>query len=323
MRLLKEIRPLIGNYHVKSGVYHYYRNEFTQAVEYLRKALRDPRSDDTDRRRARHYLTLSLMDSARRLEANGDPDGAIEELRRAAQSSPDFPDIHFRLGRLLEHEGAVDKAIEEYARAIEHAPSYMEAHIALGFCLIRTGRTDRAGEVFARAAELKRERIDAPFREGLQRMREGEPAEAEICFREAFFAVPHLSEECIDRAMAQLRAEEYEGALAELDRALALNPKYPDLHNHRGIALCELNRIDEGIDAFRRSVALSDGFVVPRLNLAFALVRAGEYPEARAELESILERDPSEPAAKAALAELDSERRKDKRRPVTSRGNVR
>ena len=32
MRLLKEIRTLMANYHVKSGIYHHYRNEFKQAV---------------------------------------------------------------------------------------------------------------------------------------------------------------------------------------------------------------------------------------------------------------------------------------------------
>ena len=65
MRLLTEIRNLIGNYHVKSGVYHYYRNEYLQAVEFLRKALRDESElAESDRQKARHYLTLSLMDSA-------------------------------------------------------------------------------------------------------------------------------------------------------------------------------------------------------------------------------------------------------------------
>ena len=32
MRLLKEIQNLMGNYHLKSGVYHYYRNEYPPAV---------------------------------------------------------------------------------------------------------------------------------------------------------------------------------------------------------------------------------------------------------------------------------------------------
>ena len=44
MRLLSEIRNYLGNYHVKSGMYHYYRAEYTQAVDFLRKALKDEAS---------------------------------------------------------------------------------------------------------------------------------------------------------------------------------------------------------------------------------------------------------------------------------------
>ena len=58
MRLLKEVRNLIGNYHLKSGIYHYYRNEFKQAVDFFRRALKDePNLSDSDRRIARYYLT--------------------------------------------------------------------------------------------------------------------------------------------------------------------------------------------------------------------------------------------------------------------------
>ena len=28
MRLLKEVHNLMGNYHLKSGIYHYYRTEY-------------------------------------------------------------------------------------------------------------------------------------------------------------------------------------------------------------------------------------------------------------------------------------------------------
>ena len=60
MRLLKEIRHLIGNYHVKSGVYHYYRNEFKQAIGFLRKALSDPGAlSPGDLKNARCYRALS------------------------------------------------------------------------------------------------------------------------------------------------------------------------------------------------------------------------------------------------------------------------
>ena len=65
MRLLKEVRNLMANYHVKSGIYHYYRNEFKQAVEFFRRALRDePNLTDSDRRISRYYLTQTFMNSA-------------------------------------------------------------------------------------------------------------------------------------------------------------------------------------------------------------------------------------------------------------------
>ena len=53
MRLLKEIRTLMGNYHVKSGIYHYYRNEFKQAVDFFKKALGDePNLSESERNAA-------------------------------------------------------------------------------------------------------------------------------------------------------------------------------------------------------------------------------------------------------------------------------
>ena len=39
MRVLKEIRVLVGNYHVKSGLYHFYRAEYRPTIDFLRKAL--------------------------------------------------------------------------------------------------------------------------------------------------------------------------------------------------------------------------------------------------------------------------------------------
>ena len=120
MRLLKEIRNLTENYHVKSGMFHYYRNEFTQAEEFFRKALKDEAGlSEADRRNARYYLTLSLMDWSARRHEKGEPEMSVELLERAAQVSPDFPDIHFRLGQILEALGRPDEAIAAYRRATE------------------------------------------------------------------------------------------------------------------------------------------------------------------------------------------------------------
>jgi tetratricopeptide (TPR) repeat protein len=323
MRLLKEIRNLMGNYHIKSGIYHYYRAEFTQAVDFLQKALKDEDElQEQERRNALHYLTLSLMDWAAKLESGGELGEGLRQLRRAAEVSPGYPDIRYRLGRLLERlERPVD-AVAEYESAIDSNPDYLDARVALGFCLLRSGESGRAAEVFREALKVKKRMIDRPCRLGLAKLEQGDDEGATEAFHQAFLALPRLANEYLQKALDRLAAEDYEKALGELDRAVELNPEYPDLHNFRGIVLCEMERLDEAIDAFRQSASLSRESLVPRLNLAFATLRAERYKEAEAELELILETDPEEPAAKATLEELHSGRVAEKHRTL-SRGNAR
>lgn len=306
MRLLKEVHNLLGNYHLKSGIYHYYRNEYKQAAEFLRKGLNDPDILEADRSSAKYYLTLSLLDLAQRLRDAGDTEAGIEQLRAAAEISPTFPDIHYRVGRLLEQLGRLDEAIAAYREAARCQADFLDAQVALSFCLLNQGKNDDAANGFREAMNIKRRQIDPPFNKGLELLEQGEVTQASEMFHEVFRAVPQLANACLKKALDWLKSEEHERALSELDRALERNPNYPDLHNFRGIVLFELERVDEAVEAFRLSATLSPRYRVPRLNLAFSLVHMGEYRDAEAELELILEMDPQEPAALAKLNELRS-----------------
>jgi Tfp pilus assembly protein PilF len=323
MRLLKEIRNLIGNYHVKSGVYHYYRNEYTQAIDFLRRALRDEDNlSDADRRNGRHYLTLSFVDLAIKLENAGQLQEAVDELQRASEVCPHFPDVHFKLARLLERLERLDDAVTEYRRALETHPEYVEAGVALGFCLLESGNSVAAADAFREALAYKVQRLQRPFDRGIELLDHGETVRAAEQFHGAFYSSPQRSETHLRQAMVFMKDEEFDRALVELDRALFLNPRYPDLHNYRGVVLCELERTAEAVDAFRVSAELSPGNLIPRLNLAFAFLRAGSHKEAEAELEYVLEQDPMEPAARAQLEELRAGRHPERRRPA-SRGSQR
>jgi len=316
---LNEIRNYMGNYHVKSGVYHYHRNEFKQALGFLRKALADEASLSAgERRNARCYLALSLKGLAQKLAANGDPEAAVEELRNAAEVRSDFPDIHFQMAQLLERTDRSEEAVESYRRALECHPSYVDACVALAYCLVSVGRTQEAADSFERALEMKIERLRDPCTRGLELLRGGDRKSSMDQFHEVFLAVPRLADVYLEQALDYMRAEEFEKALIELDRALELNPNYPDLHNFRGLALCEVARPAEAVAAFRRAAELSPRQVVPRLNLAFAQIRAGCIEEAEIELESVLAAEPGEPVAMAKLEEL---RQADRRGPGVRPGS--
>jgi tetratricopeptide (TPR) repeat protein len=314
MRLLSEIRNYVDSYHVKSGVYHYYRKEYRQAVGFLRKALADDAALSTgDHRTARGYLTLALKGLGEKLAAEGEVAAGVEELRQAAAVDPRYPDIHFKMAELLERIDRPEEAVAAYRRAIACHPGYLDAHVALGNCLLEAGRTEEAAEVLRRAVELKLDRVRQPFRRGLEALEAGDADAARECFHEAFRAAPQLSREYLDKALEWIRAEDHERALESLDRALESNPLYPDLHNFRGIVLCELDRFDEAVSAFRRSVELCPVHLVPRLNLAFAFLRADRIEEGERELRAILRQDPDEPVARAKLEELSAARESEKR----------
>ena len=141
MRLLKEIRSLMGSYHVKSGIYHYYRSEFKQAVDFFRRALAEgTTSSDSDRKTALFYLTETFLASAERLESKGDWEAAARDYARATEVAPRYPDIRFRYGRVLQRLERFDAAIEQFRSAIACNENFLDARVALGFCLMHAGR---------------------------------------------------------------------------------------------------------------------------------------------------------------------------------------
>jgi len=323
MRLLKEILNLMGIYHVKSGIYHFYRNEYKQAVDFFRKALRDePALTDSDRRLARYYMTETFVSSAERFESKGDLEASERDYARAAEASPDYPDIRYRHGRVLERLDRHDEAIREYEAALSSHHGYLDARVALAFCLLDVGREDEAAARFAEALELKLRQVRDPYDKGLLRLKEGMLDEAREFLREAFFSAPDRFTEHYRKALQFLKADEWEHALEEIDECMAVSPKFADLHNLRGICLVQLDRIEEGIGAFRRSAGLNPDYVEARLNLAFTMLRAGQFKEAESQLEAVLALDPMQTAASVKLEELRTGRASEARR-MPPRGGVR
>jgi len=321
MRLLKEIRNLLDSYPVKSGIYHYYRGEIGPASEFLRRALDDDAGlSESERRVARYYLTMTLMESAERREDRGDLDAALAEYERAIEVSSDYSDIRFRFAGALDRAGRTEDALAQYRAAVERNPDYLDAWIALGFALTRAGRPADAAEAFGKACEIKVRSTREPFDRGVARLRAGDRDGAAIAFHEAFVFVPKLFEARYRAALRRMKAEQFEEALREIDAAIEQNPLYPDLHNFRGVCLCETGDLAAGIASFARAAELNPRFTVPRLNLAFALVRDGRLREGEAELQRVLEDEPTNSAARAKLAEIRSGAAGPEKRRSVSRG---
>ncbi len=305
MRLLKEIRNLLGNYHVKSGIYHYYREEYKQAADFLRKALdSDDNITSSDRRTAGYYLTLTYLESAQRFEEQGDVEDALVEYAHAVEVSPTYPDIRCRFGRALERIERPAEAVEQYRHAIANHSNYLDAWVAKGFCLLGMGLTEESADAFRHACEIKIEAVRGPFETGIEALSKKSIASARNAFHQAFLFVPDLFEDHHRKALKLLKEEDYEQALIKIEAAIELNPFYPDLYNFRGVALFELDRVEDAVESFRKGLSINPKYIIPKMNLAFGLLHLGDVKEGEALLEEILETDPHEPAALAKLEEL-------------------
>jgi Flp pilus assembly protein TadD len=81
-------------------------------------------------------------------------------------------------------------------------------------------------------------------------------------------------------------------ALAALDRALAMRPDLPQTLNDRGSVLVKLGRVDEAIASFDAAVARDPGFDQAWYNRGVALGGAGRFEESVASFDRALAIDP-------------------------------
>jgi len=173
---------------------------------------------------------------------------AARLLARAAEADPKDPDPHFQLGVLLAGRGAYADAADQFRAAALAEPRYARSWYNLGLTLSRAGSTAAAAEAYERALEVQPDYWEAAvglgdalvaqkkYRKAVDAYRSSAPMARSR--REA--AVSSMS---LGRALAL--SGDYEGALEELDRALALSPRSTDAMLAKARVLAALDRTEE------------------------------------------------------------------------------
>jgi hypothetical protein len=105
-------------------------------------------------------------------------------------------------------------------------------------------------------------------------------------------------------AAAQRREGEIDQAIGTLERALALNPRYPDAHNNLGSALIDKGDFDSAEQSCRLASSLRRGFADAHGNLAIALAYQGLVAEAMTQARLAVRFMPEQPLAHWNLSML-------------------
>jgi tetratricopeptide (TPR) repeat protein len=93
-------------------------------------------------------------------------------------------------------------------------------------------------------------------------------------------------------------------AVADFDKALAIQPRYPEAYYNMGRAFLTNNQPDVAVDCFQRALALDSGVAEIHFRLGCALAQLGRPAEAIAQYSQALQLNPAFDDAAGSLAAL-------------------
>ena len=169
--------------------------QFPEAIASFEKILvSDPGMSDK--------ITLPYAEALLGLADNlhkTDPQQAIALFKKALQFDPRSVRAHFQMGLVLTAQKDYAAAIESYQKAITLNPEFPDTFFNLGFIYAVLKNYAKAEEMYARTVELKPNYLD-----------------------EALFNL----------ALVQSKQDKKEQSLANLNKALAVNPKNKSVQNY-------------------------------------------------------------------------------------------
>jgi tetratricopeptide (TPR) repeat protein len=224
----------------------------------------------------------SSITEARRLVEGGRSEEALRELSKLAVQTPEPPDVEKLRGLALYQQNKLPEAETAFARAASQDPKDVEATQMQGVTLFRMGKPAEAVPLLERAhGAVASANVDGNYVLGLCYMDTRRYDDARRSFAAQYGFPPESAESYLLAARLLFRREYTPIAISAAQKALALNPKMPLVHELLGeIALAE-SRGSDAISEFEQERALNPlyGGVYDRLGDAY--VRAGEYEKAQ------------------------------------------
>jgi tetratricopeptide (TPR) repeat protein len=222
-----------------------------------------------------------LLGSSPKSSADEEADAVIAELTRAIRRDPGDFRAYANRGDAFRDIGDLERAIEDYSSAIECYQGRLD--------YLRTGRIGGAAPL-KDALRTSPETALACFHRGCTYSCLGEQDRAIADFTD-LIQVTQKVEYHLERALAYLKKEAHDLAIADLAEAIRLNPSEPKAYQRRGVAylakgepdaaIADFNRVIEAMPAPEAIAAdLSPVFVDAYANRGTAFFMKKEYDRA-------------------------------------------
>jgi serine/threonine protein kinase/tetratricopeptide (TPR) repeat protein len=229
----------------------------------------------------------------------------FDRLRQPAQAAaaysactalnPSYHGWYFQRGLAHLRLGQFAPAADDFDQAVRLRPHHGEAYVNRAIARLNSGRAAEAIADLTRALELGAPAGRVYFIRAQAREKAGDGAGAERDRADGLGCEPANETEWIARGVARV-PEAPRDALADFDRALALNPRsLPALENKAHVLAERLGRTEEAVDVLGRAVADYPEDAAVRASRGVLLARLGKTDGARQDAGAALKLDDTPP----------------------------
>ena len=187
--------------------------------------------------------------------------------------------------------GKLDEAERSFKKLLETQPRHFGGLNLLAVVLIQRGRLEEAERYLLRALSENSNSDGTHFNYGVVLATLNRPAEAAEQFTKALALNPS-AETWNSRGTVFNRLGRYREAIADLDKAISINPKYPDAYCNKGASLAELELWDQSLSAHGTALSLRPNFREAWLGAGRALSGLGRNDEALSAFDKALAINP-------------------------------
>ena len=268
----------------------------------------------------------------------GDIDGAIQSYRKYLAARPESPLALSNLGAAYARIGRYEDAIAQYRHALKLQPGNAPVELNLGLAYYKTGQTELAAATLEKAHRAAPDQLQPTLLladcwlamgknknvvELLTPLSSQRPDDLAITYLLGTALVRDnqvsRGQVVIDRILrdgdsaearlllgtTKLTAQDYPAALADLSKAVELNPNLPDVYSYYGQALLATGDPAGATEAYRKALAANPNDFKANMQLAVLLKEDEKIDEAMACLRRALQVRPRDLGARYQLAAID------------------
>jgi tetratricopeptide (TPR) repeat protein len=222
--------------------------------------------------------------TAQNLLKKGDAAGALSVLQTAAQKYPQNDVVKFWLGKTFYLQGNYQKSIENLNLAAGKLPKNSNEQIQavqmLGLANYISGQLAGAIPHFEKIMQWQPENGEVAYALGVSYIQTRQPAKSREIFAKLFRVPTNSASAYLLNAKMHVRQQFEETAEVELNKALELDPKLPEVHFVLGELAIYRAEIDKGIEFLKQEISLNPSNAMAYYRLGEGLSRQLKWDEA-------------------------------------------